>query len=132
MNRAIAVNDLRPIINRVFRFSEVIEAFRYYEESRPFGKVVISHLRAAGFYEQEPIFFAEWRTLFVVSLKTLRDKPIENIKQLRKAARSPRNLSICRSKVYLEQELFAKLGFQLRPQFKDGTSALCMGSLEAA
>jgi NADPH:quinone reductase-like Zn-dependent oxidoreductase len=43
MNRAIAVNGLRPIINRVFPFSEVIEAFRYYEESRPFGKVVISH-----------------------------------------------------------------------------------------
>jgi NADPH:quinone reductase-like Zn-dependent oxidoreductase len=43
MNRAIAVNALRPIINRVFPFGEVIEAFRYYEESRPFGKVVISH-----------------------------------------------------------------------------------------
>jgi NADPH:quinone reductase-like Zn-dependent oxidoreductase len=43
MNRAIAVNGLRPIINRVFPFSEVIEAFHYYEESRPFGKVVISH-----------------------------------------------------------------------------------------
>jgi Zinc-binding dehydrogenase len=86
MNRAIAVNDLRPIINRVFRFSEVIEAFRYYEESRPFGKVVISHLRAAGFYEQEPIFFAEWRTLFVVSLKTLRDKPIENYQTTTKSS----------------------------------------------
>jgi len=27
----------------VFPFEEVVEAFRYYEEARPFGKVVISH-----------------------------------------------------------------------------------------
>jgi len=43
MNHAIAVNRLKPIIDRVFPFEEVVEAFRYYEEARPFGKVVISH-----------------------------------------------------------------------------------------
>jgi NADPH:quinone reductase-like Zn-dependent oxidoreductase len=43
MNRAIAVNRLKPIIDRVFPFDQVVEAFRYYEKNRPFGKVVISH-----------------------------------------------------------------------------------------
>jgi NADPH:quinone reductase-like Zn-dependent oxidoreductase len=43
MNRAIAVNGLKPIIDRVFPFEEIVEAFRYYEEAQPFGKVVISH-----------------------------------------------------------------------------------------
>jgi NADPH:quinone reductase-like Zn-dependent oxidoreductase len=43
MNRAIAVNRLKPIIDRVFPFKEVVEAFRYYEKAQPFGKVVISH-----------------------------------------------------------------------------------------
>jgi NADPH:quinone reductase-like Zn-dependent oxidoreductase len=42
MNRAIAVNRLKPIIDRVFPFDQVVEAFRYYEKTRPFGKVVIS------------------------------------------------------------------------------------------
>jgi NADPH:quinone reductase-like Zn-dependent oxidoreductase len=43
MNRAIAVNRLKPIIDRVFAFEEVVDAFRYYEEAQPFGKVVIRH-----------------------------------------------------------------------------------------
>ena len=43
MNRAIAVNRLKPIIDRVFPFEQVVEAFRYYEQTQPFGKVVISH-----------------------------------------------------------------------------------------
>jgi NADPH:quinone reductase-like Zn-dependent oxidoreductase len=42
MNRAIAINHLKPIIDRVFPFDQVIEAFHYYEETQPFGKVVIS------------------------------------------------------------------------------------------
>jgi Zinc-binding dehydrogenase len=37
------VNRLKPIIDRVFPFEEVVEAFRYYEKAPPFGKVVISH-----------------------------------------------------------------------------------------
>jgi NADPH:quinone reductase-like Zn-dependent oxidoreductase len=43
MNRAIAVNGLKPIIDRVFPFEEAIQAFRYYETGEAFGKVVISH-----------------------------------------------------------------------------------------
>jgi NADPH:quinone reductase-like Zn-dependent oxidoreductase len=43
MNRAIAVNRLRPVIDRTFGFDEVPAAFRYFESARPFGKVVISH-----------------------------------------------------------------------------------------
>jgi NADPH:quinone reductase-like Zn-dependent oxidoreductase len=43
MNCAITVNRLKPIIHRVFPFDQVVEAFRYYEKNRPFGKVVISH-----------------------------------------------------------------------------------------
>jgi NADPH:quinone reductase-like Zn-dependent oxidoreductase len=42
MNRAIDINHLKPIIDRVFPFDQVTEAFHYYEETRPFGKVVIS------------------------------------------------------------------------------------------
>jgi NADPH:quinone reductase-like Zn-dependent oxidoreductase len=43
MNRAIAANRLRPVIDRVFPFADAIAAFRYYEAGRYFGKVVISH-----------------------------------------------------------------------------------------
>jgi NADPH:quinone reductase-like Zn-dependent oxidoreductase len=43
MNRAIEVNGLRPVIDRVFTFDEVKRALRYYEDTRPFGKVVIAH-----------------------------------------------------------------------------------------
>jgi NADPH:quinone reductase-like Zn-dependent oxidoreductase len=42
MNRAIAVNRLKPIVDRVFPFEQVVEAFRYYEKAAPFGKIVIS------------------------------------------------------------------------------------------
>jgi NADPH:quinone reductase-like Zn-dependent oxidoreductase len=41
MNRAIDVNRLRPIIDRVFPFDDVLGAFRYYEKGQAFGKVVI-------------------------------------------------------------------------------------------
>jgi len=43
MNRAIAANRMKPVIDRVFPFEEAPAAFRYYEANRPFGKVVISH-----------------------------------------------------------------------------------------
>jgi NADPH:quinone reductase-like Zn-dependent oxidoreductase len=43
MNRAIAVNRMRPVIDRAFPFDDVPAAFRYFEEVQPFGKVVISH-----------------------------------------------------------------------------------------
>lgn len=39
--RAIEVNRLRPVIDRVFRFDEVLEAIRYYETGAKIGKIVI-------------------------------------------------------------------------------------------
>jgi len=42
MNRAIAINHMKPIIDRVFPFDDVVDAFRYYEKGLAFGKVVIS------------------------------------------------------------------------------------------
>jgi NADPH:quinone reductase-like Zn-dependent oxidoreductase len=42
MNRAIAEHRLRPVIDRVFPFTDVLAAFRYYERGGAFGKVVIS------------------------------------------------------------------------------------------
>ncbi|MGN9843589.1 zinc-dependent alcohol dehydrogenase family protein [Nonomuraea sp. H19] len=41
MNRAIAVNRLRPVIDRVFAFDEALEAYRYYASGKALGKVVI-------------------------------------------------------------------------------------------
>jgi NADPH:quinone reductase-like Zn-dependent oxidoreductase len=43
MNRAITANKMRPVIDRVFDFDDAPAAFRYYDEMRPFGKVVIRH-----------------------------------------------------------------------------------------
>jgi NADPH:quinone reductase-like Zn-dependent oxidoreductase len=42
MNRAIAVARLRPVIDRVFPFSQAREALRYFMEGKLFGKVVIA------------------------------------------------------------------------------------------
>ncbi len=41
MNRAIALNGLRPIIDRVFPFSDAVAAFRHMEAAAHFGKIVI-------------------------------------------------------------------------------------------
>ncbi|MGQ4386885.1 zinc-dependent alcohol dehydrogenase family protein [Streptomyces sp. SAS_270] len=41
MNRAVTLHGIRPVIDRVFGFDEVHEAFRYYESGAAFGKVVI-------------------------------------------------------------------------------------------
>jgi NADPH:quinone reductase-like Zn-dependent oxidoreductase len=43
MNRAIEVNRLKPVIDRVFTFDDAVDAYRYYEDAAPFGKVVIAH-----------------------------------------------------------------------------------------
>lgn len=43
MNRAITVNRLKPVIDRVFPFQDVVAAFRYYDAGQCFGKVVIRH-----------------------------------------------------------------------------------------
>jgi NADPH:quinone reductase-like Zn-dependent oxidoreductase len=42
MNRAIAVNGLRPVIDRVFPFDQAPEALRHLQRARHVGKVVIS------------------------------------------------------------------------------------------
>jgi len=40
---SLYANRLKPIIDRVFPFEQVVEAFRYYENAKPLGKIVISH-----------------------------------------------------------------------------------------
>jgi NADPH:quinone reductase-like Zn-dependent oxidoreductase len=42
LNRAIEFNDIHPVIDRVFRFDETIEAYAYLKSQAHFGKVVIS------------------------------------------------------------------------------------------
>jgi NADPH:quinone reductase-like Zn-dependent oxidoreductase len=42
MNRAVEVNRLRPVVDRVIAFDEARSAFRYYEDAHPLGKVVIA------------------------------------------------------------------------------------------
>jgi NADPH:quinone reductase-like Zn-dependent oxidoreductase len=41
MNRAIALHQLRPVIDRVFPFADAVEAYRHLESGAHFGKVVI-------------------------------------------------------------------------------------------
>jgi NADPH:quinone reductase-like Zn-dependent oxidoreductase len=41
MDRAIAVNRMRPVIDRVFGFGEVRDALRYMESAAHFGKICI-------------------------------------------------------------------------------------------
>lgn len=42
MNRAIEVNDIHPVIDRVFAFGEAAQAYRHLQSQAHFGKVVIS------------------------------------------------------------------------------------------
>ncbi|WP_318836385.1 zinc-binding dehydrogenase [Actinomadura rudentiformis] len=42
MNRAVEVNRLKPVIDRVFSFDDAPGAYRYYASGRAFGKVVIT------------------------------------------------------------------------------------------
>jgi NADPH:quinone reductase-like Zn-dependent oxidoreductase len=48
MNRAIALHQLRPVIDRVFAFEEAAKALQYLEAAQHFGKVVISGDESAG------------------------------------------------------------------------------------
>ena len=41
MNRALALREVRPVVDRVFAFGEAAEAYRYLESQAHFGKVVI-------------------------------------------------------------------------------------------
>jgi NADPH:quinone reductase-like Zn-dependent oxidoreductase len=43
MNRAIALHGTRPVIDRVFRFDDAVEAYRYFRDGNPFGKVVVQN-----------------------------------------------------------------------------------------
>jgi NADPH:quinone reductase-like Zn-dependent oxidoreductase len=42
MNRAMEVNNVHPVIDRVFPFAEARDAYRYLESGAHFGKVCIS------------------------------------------------------------------------------------------
>jgi len=42
MNRAIEVNDIHPVIDRVFRLEEAPQAYAWLQGQQHFGKVVIS------------------------------------------------------------------------------------------
>lgn len=43
MNRAVSTANLRPVVDRVFHFTEAQEAFEYFASGKYFGKVVISN-----------------------------------------------------------------------------------------
>jgi NADPH:quinone reductase-like Zn-dependent oxidoreductase len=42
MNRAVAQHQLRPVVDRTFRFGEFREALRHMESASHFGKICIS------------------------------------------------------------------------------------------
>ena len=41
MNRAIGVNNLKPIIDKVFAFDDTPAAYRYLQSAQHFGKIVV-------------------------------------------------------------------------------------------
>jgi NADPH:quinone reductase and related Zn-dependent oxidoreductases len=41
MNRAIALNQMRPVIDRTFPFEQAVEALRYLAKGSHFGKICI-------------------------------------------------------------------------------------------
>jgi NADPH:quinone reductase-like Zn-dependent oxidoreductase len=41
MNRAIALHQMRPVVDRVFPFAAAVDAFRYMESAAHFGKIVV-------------------------------------------------------------------------------------------
>ncbi len=43
MNRAIAADGLKPVIDKVFPFAQAKDAFRHMKSQQHFGKIVISH-----------------------------------------------------------------------------------------
>jgi NADPH:quinone reductase-like Zn-dependent oxidoreductase len=45
MNRAIQHHGSRPIIDRVFEFDDVAEAFSHFEHGSRVGRIVIRHPR---------------------------------------------------------------------------------------
>jgi NADPH:quinone reductase-like Zn-dependent oxidoreductase len=43
MNRAIAADGLKPVIDKVFPFAQAKDAFRHMKSQNHFGKIVVSH-----------------------------------------------------------------------------------------
>jgi len=43
MNKAIALQGMRPVVDRVFAFEELHQVLRYLASGRHFGKICISH-----------------------------------------------------------------------------------------
>ena len=43
MNRAIAADGLKPVIDKVFPFAQAKDAFRHMKSQQHFGKIVVSH-----------------------------------------------------------------------------------------
>lgn len=41
MNRAVALHQLRPVVDRAFGFGQAVEAFRHMESAAHFGKIVV-------------------------------------------------------------------------------------------
>ncbi len=41
MNRAISLNRMRPVVDRVFPWTEAREALKYMREGKHFGKIVL-------------------------------------------------------------------------------------------
>ena len=41
MNRAISLNKMKPVVDRVFPFTDAVAAYRYMESGAHFGKVAI-------------------------------------------------------------------------------------------
>ena len=48
MNRAVSAHRMRPVIDRVLPFSEAVQAYRYFRDGGPFGKVVVELSEAAS------------------------------------------------------------------------------------
>ena len=42
MNKAMSVNRIKPVVDKVFAFDEVLDAYKYQLEKKHFGKIVIS------------------------------------------------------------------------------------------
>ncbi|MET8648840.1 zinc-dependent alcohol dehydrogenase family protein [Nocardia aurea] len=41
MNEAMAEHGIRPVLDRIFPLERAVEAYRYYRDANPFGKVVV-------------------------------------------------------------------------------------------
>ena len=42
MNRAMSINKMKPVVDKVFPFDEAIVAYKYQLQKKHFGKIVIS------------------------------------------------------------------------------------------